>query len=217
MFRNLYKGTFQYELPRITDDTEEVEQWATLEAYSSSKPYLKKGSICVEIIESTPQKRTVSIQSPIPDIRQQTNKYFLNIPYVQYTSVIPQSGKITNFITCSQNPFEKISDLSILPFPNIGKFCAVCVGEHVSEGGYSRPRDLAANFWQSIFNIDIIRAVQTTMEFNEIPFKKWEDFNKFFSVWEKGLKGIKYCPIDTKSNGPVHFVFKNTLGIISNG
>ena len=142
--------------------------------------------------------------------------FFVSLPYVQYYSVIPEQGVPANLITCTQKPFEKLSDLCHFPMPNIMDYGTICLG--AKKYGFERPRDLMTFFWQSQFNLEAFHPIKATMEYN--GFKNTLDKDqqeleviKFFKFWTSGLKGIKFCPLSSScGNGRnLHFLVKAAL------
>ena len=196
MLKPLIKTIVPYSLPRKTDCYEITLPFWYLNSYNEENPYETNGNLVVEVAEADPQKRTVVIDD---------KSYFLNIPYVQYYSVVPEKGEVSNFITCSIKPFANLEDLCHFPLPNIQEYDSVCLGKN---RGFARPRDLMTFFWQSKFNFDADYAIRQTMVYNniEIKFDASACFHKFFSIWMHGLKGIKYYPI-----GNQHFIIKKSL------
>ena len=211
--RSIFKGTLHYgKIPPFDDD------WRILGAYGRNRngatsPPFESAQLVVDIIESPPTKRTVTIVLPRSGLKgdadrqaDEIKKFFLPLPYVQYTSVTPVVGEITNFITCSEKPLSCLDDLLYLPLFNIYTSGLVCLGtEDRPRHGFERPRDFANHFWQSAFNTDIFELVLKSIEYNELSDRL--DFRSFYQLWTEGK--VKFCPIPSENQ---HFIFKETIG-----
>ena len=155
MLKPLTKTLVAVEVPRQTDEYDVTLPYWLINAYHPGNYYKTKCNVVVEVAEAEPQKRTIVIKN---------ESFFVSLPYVQYYSVIPEQGVPANLITCTQKPFEKLSDLCHFPMPNIMDYGTICLG--AKKYGFERPRDLMTFFWQSQFNLEAFHPIKATMEYN---------------------------------------------------